>query len=455
MTANSKFNGNKERGAFTVVALIILTLGTLGMLATITIMNGRMDQVNSLEERSLRRVRELNGRQLAKSYAFHKILTQASGSSETVTLPGNWGRIATTGWTNAAFNTATKPTAFNPASPSGASAPFAEGVNLTVSGHIDPATSTWSTTATPRTVLYRICSRELNLAGYVFDSRRQDATRTVSGNLHVYGKSLVWQHPGADNTFSFRTEELYATNITSTQSNFQVADLSGTALAPENVTIPTLPTWFSDDGVNPPVFYDDDWAPFNASGSFPSIYGRLNTKNGGTTPSADAAISGNNNGVATGSGTATIDLNDLSLTDVVIANCTVLQFTGQTTAAEKLAVENLPPVNIVLAQGPLTTINLTSDNSRPLILWIQGPTGTPLTAQVNIADAADYRLIILAESQPLDFVSGGTSIIRGGLTTDFDVAVSTGTVQLHPETANPAAFENLLWRSYWVESYQQ
>ncbi|MEM1296490.1 MAG: hypothetical protein AAGH89_14070 [Verrucomicrobiota bacterium] len=450
------------QGTFTIIAMIVMALGTLGMLSLIAVMNARMEQVNSLEDRAFRHVREMNGRQLAKAYAYQRFWTTAFGGGETVDLPGNWGRIITPSWSTAGFSTTNQLGTVNQVSPSPDREAYAETIDISVYGHIDSSTGTWSTTATPKTVEYQVCSRALSLSDHVFESRRQTSTKTISGNLRVHGKSAVWQDSGANNSIAFATEELVANNDTSVQTNFAVTDLSGNTLAPNNLTVTDLPNWFAAAGstLNPsgtyPIFFNDDWAPFNDSGTFSSFENRMIARNGGTVFSVNA-LSGssvNLNGVnSNGFGVVTVDLNSLSLVDTVIENVVSLTFSGQTSTAEELAVENQPVVSFVARSAILTTLSFTGSNARPLIVALGG--SNVVTANTSFDSGESLRLFLLADQQQLSISSGGTTTIFGGLATDEDVAISSGTIDLYPETTNPTLFEDLLWRSYWVESYLQ
>tara|TARA_R110002096_G_scaffold54517_18_gene140648 strand:+ start:4477 stop:5862 length:1386 start_codon:yes stop_codon:yes gene_type:complete len=450
------------RGTFTVIAMIVMALGTMGMLSLIAVMNARMEQVNSLEDRAIRHVREMNGRQLAKAYAYQRFWTTASGGGETVDLPGNWGRIVTPSWSTAGFATTNQLGTVNQVSPSPDRAAYAETVDISVYGHIDSGTGTWSTTLTPKTIEFQVCSRALNLSDHLFESRRHTSSKTVSGNLRVHGKSAIWQHSGANNTFAFATEELVANNETAVQTNFAVTDLSGAALAPNNLVVTDLPNWFAAAGSthNPsgtyPKFFDDDWGPFNDSGSFPSFTNKMISRNGGSAFTVDA-LSGssvNTNGVSSnGAGVVTVDLRSLDLVDTIINNVVTLTFTGQSTPSEALAVENQPVVTYAVDSASLATLNFTSSNARPLVVALSG--SNAVTTTTSFDDGGSLRLFLIAEQQPLSISSGGSTNLYGGLATDEGVAITSGTIDLYAETTNPTLFEDLLWRSYWVESYLQ
>lgn len=453
---------SRQRGTFTVIAMVVMVLGTLGMLSLIAVMNARMEMVNSLEDRAFRHVREMNGRQLAKAYAYQRFWTTASGGGETIDLPGNWGRIVTPSWSTAGFGTTNQLGTVNQVSPSPDREAYAETVDISVYGHIDDSTGTWSATATPKTVEFQVCSRALSLSDHLFESRRQTTAKTISGNFRVHGKSAVWQHTGANNSIAFATEELVSNNNTTVQTNFAVTDLSGNTLAPKNLTVTDLPNWFAAAGssLNPsgtyPIFFDDDWGPFNDSGSFSSLENKVNARNGGTAFTVDAmsGSSVNLNGVSSnGSGVVTIDLKSLNLLDTIISNAVTVTFSGQTSPAEALAVENQPVVTYVIRSSVLTAITFTSSNARPLVVAVDGSNTT--TAATTFDNGGSLRLFLLADQQPLSITSGGSTSLYGGIATDEDLAVSSGTIDLYAEVVNPTLFEDLLWRSYWVESYLQ
>jgi len=446
----------RRQGSISVVALIICAVGTMGLLGIVSIMQARVVQVDAMEEECLRHIRESNGRQLAKDFAFRRIWTSASGDAETVEIPAGWGRITVPAWNRTAFTTTMRATVYNQSGPDPSGLPYQMSVDVSVFSRVDPETGDWITVA-PRTVSTRIQSRPLANAGVLLDARSQNAVATVSGNLNVHGKAMIWQGAGSDNSFSFNAAQLYGYSGSVAKSNVEVQDLSGAgALAPRNLPGLTLPNWFAAAGstLAPgayPVIFNDDWAPFYSNAIAPSIEERA-IAIGAISLAANTSYN-RFGAVCNGAGVVTVDLNSLNLPSLVLDSPLSLTITGQTSAAARLAVENLAPVVIVIRSATLPAINFTGGNARPLIVALTSNDSASLT--LSFGDGADYRLHLLADRQPLVLNSAGTSTLRGGIATDDDLTVGAGTFHLRAETAHPEWFDQLLWRSFWVETYQQ
>lgn len=446
---------NSPRGTVSVIALIICAVGTLGLLGMVSIMQARVIQVNALDDECLRRVREFNGRQLAKDYAFRRIWTSSSGTAETVEIPNGWGRISVPAWNQVAFTTTQRSSVYNQTGPDPSGLPYQMAVNISVFNLRD-TTGNWVTT-TSKTVSTRIQSRALANTGVLLDARSQDATRTVSGNLRVYGNALVWQPSASNNTFSFLANQFSGYSETVSKSGVAVQNLAGSgALTPLNYPGLTFPNWFAAAGspLSPgsyPSLFADDWGPFNSNAVAVSLTERA-TALGAITLAGNATY--NQGGItANGSGAFTINLNSLNLPSMVLTGPVTIAFTGQATAADQIAVENLAPVVVVISSAATTSITFSGNNSRPLILAF---TSTDVaTLPLSFPSGADYRLHVLADRQPLSLTSPGTVTLRGGITTDDDLTVTAGTFDLRAETARPEWFDQLLWRSFWVETYQQ
>jgi hypothetical protein len=292
------------------------------------------------------------------------------------------------------------------------------------------------------------------LAGYPFDARRQDALRDVSGDLTVHGRVLVWQAPDSDNEFSFRAEEVRGTSASLAKDGVEVlAAAGGTPVRPVNVPGLTLPNWFQDAAPGGyPAIYGDDWAPFNGNALAPSMEGQAAAA-GAVTIQGSTAY--DQNGIACdGAGTVTVDLNNLNLPSMILESISHLVVNGQTAMPQMLALENLVPTRIVVRTDTLQTVQFHHANRRPLIVTLGSGEGVA-EATVSFVAAADYRLFLHNDRIPLRFASAGRVDLRGGLATDDDVVVGTGEFHLHAEEANPTFFEPMLWRSFWVETYQR
>jgi hypothetical protein len=265
---------------------------------------------------------------------------------------------------------------------------------------------------------------------------------------------LVWQPSASNNNFSFSANQFSGYSETVSKSGVAVQNLAGSgALTPSNYPGLTFPNWFAAAVAagSYPTIYEDDWGPFNSNLVISSFTQRTIAL-GAITLAGNATY--NQNGItANGLGAFTINLNSLNLPSVVLTGPVTIAFTGQATAAEQIAVENMAPVIVVVSSSSTTSVTFSGNNSRPLILAFTS-TDTA-TLPLSFPSGADYRLHVLADRQALSLTSPGTVTLRGGITTDDDLTVTAGTFDLRAETARPEWFDQPLWRSFWVETYQQ
>ncbi len=420
----------------------------------IAIMQARVGQVDALDEGCVRRLREYNGRQLAKDYAFRRIWTSSSGGDETVEISGGWGRIVVPAWNRTAFTTTQRASVYNHVGPNADGLPYQMSVNISVFNRLDDG-GNWITTA-PKTVSTRIQSRALANTGVLLDARSQDASRTISGNLTVFGKALIWQPQASNNTFSFKAAQFSGYSGTVAKSNVAVENLAGATLAPQNLPGLSLPNWFAPAGSvlasgSYPAIFADDWGPFSSNAIAVSMTERAISL-GAISLAANSTH--NQNGITgNGAGSFTINLNSLNLASVVLDQPLSLSLIGQTSTAAQMAVENLAPVMIIIRSSTTVAVTFHDNNSRPLIIAFSSNNAAAPT--LLFQNGTDYRLHLIADHQPLTLSSTSTTTLRGGISTDDDLTIESGTIHLRAETARPEWFDQLLWRSFWVETYQQ
>lgn len=448
---------SSRTGSVSVVALILCAVGSLGLLGMVSIMQARVVQVESLEDACIRRVREANGRQMAKEFAFRRIWTSAAGAEETVELPGNWGRITVPAWDRAAFSTTTRAAVYNPTGPDPSGLPYQLSLSVSVFNRVNPATGSWETTS-PKLVSTRIQSRALANAGVLLDARSESSSsRTVGGNLTVRGRAMVWQPEEVNHHFSFDAEQLSGYSRSVSQSNVTLQNANGAgALRPLNFPGLTFPNWFAPAGSalapgSYPVFFADHWSPFSSNPIAPSLAERAValgaiTLQGGVPYDQYGATSNE-------AGLMTVDLNSLNLPSLILENPLSVVINGQASPDAQMAVENLAPILIVLRSTATTSVSFLGNNSRPLIVAFQSNDSSTLA--LLFEGGASYRMYLLSEQQPLSLSSTGATILRGGIATDDDFVVAAGSFEVVAETANPQWFDQLLWRSFWVETYDQ
>jgi hypothetical protein len=237
------------------------------------------------------------------------------------------------------------------------------------------------------------------------------------------------------------------------KSNVAVQNLAGATLAPENLPGLSLPNWFAPAGGagSYPAIFADDWGPFSSNAVAVSMTERAISL-GAISLAANSTH--NQNGITgNGAGAFTINLKSLNLASVVLDQPLSLSLIGQTSTAAQMAVENLAPVMIIIRSSTTVAVTFHDNNSRPLIMAFSSNNAAAPT--LLFQNGTDYRLHLIADHQPLTLSSTSTTTLRGGISTDDDLTIESGTIHLRAETARPEWFDQLLWRSFWVETYQQ
>ncbi|MEM0970872.1 MAG: hypothetical protein AAGJ31_16075, partial [Verrucomicrobiota bacterium] len=137
---------------------------------------------------------------------------------------------------------------------------------------------------------------------------------------------------------------------------------------------------------------------------------------------------------------------------------TELTLVGQPDAISGVAVENLSPVIVFADTTDLafTTINYPAYNRRPLLLALSHH-GENTTAVINhnIPSNADIRVFYFQQNSNAQFNIGAPSArIRGALMLEKNTSVVGGTLYVSEE-ADRSAFQSILPRTPWIESYRK
>lgn len=445
-----------QSGSTAVIALMIVAMGTLGLLGMVAIIQARTQQVEASEDAFLRRVRENNGRQMSREYAYRYILPSASGAGGTFTLTGGWGKIAAGSWAASPFTTSTTGE-INPMGPGGTRDPFQ--VSVTASLYSQYSGGAWDADETPQSQQIQVRADCPALGGTLLGIHRSAsgllANNQVSGAITVNGSSYFW---GADSLlvnreYDFSPLRVNAKNAAFGGADYQVTtsgvDPSVSKMMPDNLP---FTAWLNHGVAGAVVNTGLLNLVAGPSGNSLTSYVTNNTP---TTVTGTTAI--NSNGVVcNGLGTTTLTLMNANLPNLFITGTHLtLNLQGQTTAGNELAASTLNPVVIVVTSGTLLNINLLDNNTRPIILGIKrtfGLTGVGL----NCTGVTNFRLMLFAEETPLTVDCNGTNVMmKGGIFTDRDLVQNNdGTLTLIQEDS-PNTLENYAPRWAWVESYKQ
>lgn len=468
---SSSSKRNFMDGSTAVVALIILGMGSVGLSSLIAIIHARGNQVEAMETAFLRRVRELNSRQLAKEFAYRQIMANSTGTATTLvwsyddgdgdTSNDNWARITVDAWSDSPFSTTTL-AASNPLSPGGQTNAFAATANVTVFGGLT-STGAWDPDSGV-SYDFRLCGKNPAQAGILFGSQRVPlSSNSVSGALTVNGRSYFYQ-PTDNVSPPTESYEYSAAN-----SNARILDLSGVnnSITQVGSTDETIP----DN--TPFVGYINNYVGGIANdGSLSVVWDGVPTSLRDTSIAqgaiyADPVTPGSSNGITVGnSRDVTIDLDNTSLPHVLIpdgASTVILQ--GQTTAAEEIAASTMAPLIVVIKDStngsPLVSdpdvelIQCTGNNTRPLIV---GMLKSPIEDyELQFSGTTSFRMIYIAESSTTVYnVLGADVAIEGGVFVDSDFVQSDsgGTLTINPDS-DPSDYDAIAPRWGWVEMYRQ
>ena len=437
-------NPSRQRGSASVTALIVCLAGTLGLLGMVAVVQSRVFMVEASEEKAVRRVRLLNGRQLAKELLYTRVLAHGTGTGATVALSDNWGRVTLPAWTSNPYTTDQISAVSNPVCPSPDLEPYVISQTASIYTVVD-SSSNWSD---PEPFVCNLNAQNTALAGYLLDARRpagSSSGNSVSDNLLVNGRALVFENTEQNNGFRFEANSVNAPAPCLALSNFSPTIIS----RPDNFPMLPLP-----EGVPGGVYVKGDRSCIDAGNTMVSELLRF-VQSQGQTIQAETSV--DSNGIqADGSGVVNVTVGSFDLTHTIIqGSLTTLNLIGQMNAIEGVAVENLAPVIIITNSTDLTTVNFTNYNRRPFILAnTVGEANSALVISYVFPASTDFRMFFIQQDANTHFVLSGPATIRGGLSLDFATSVSGGTLTVEEET-NKSFFQLILPRSVWLECYRQ
>lgn len=463
-------------GGTAIVALIIVGMGSIGMTALISLVHARGMQIEASQEGFLRRIRELNGRQLAKEYVYHQVMPNSSGAGETIELSfddgdsdpsdDNWARIVVSSWNTSAFS-ATALGLANPVGPGAASNPFEAPVTITVLGNVT-SSGAFDTAKQPEAFQFRVCGKNPALTGTVLGVHRSAtgsnevrSVGNVNESIKARGAAYVWESASpTGNAYNFEAERAGTSNPESGGADYKISglDVSGSSdlLAPANAPYTPLINSFGSGVAN--------------DGTLSVIWGagpnslQTTATNGGAMI-ADPLVVSSSNGVSSdGAGAIFIDLNDPSLPHVLVAEgANAIKLIGQADATQEVAASTMSPVIIaikdstnpaaIIPDPDVAIIECAGNNTRPLIVGIVKDLPEPMVLQFA---GTRWRMIFFAEETITTVDTLGLDVtLEGGVFTNRDfIHNDSGSLQIVKED-DPGPLESIAPRWVWVESYRQ
>lgn len=409
-----------SRGTVIILALVIVVVGAVVLAGWATMLATRSLFPPALLESQKRRIAKANGRALAREYILSS-LPSGIVAATNVALADDWGGFTIDNDNNVnILANSTPPTAYNPFSPAGR-----KGFEQLIAGSILTAdeTFTWS---------FRIRGHSPLFGGYPLVLHRP--MDTVSATVDT-PEALLWMN--AD-TLDFAHTSYQAA------SRLSLLPHSGTNLS----KFPYVPLAMeSPTGV---LNYggEIDVTPLTAAAA---------------EITDDAAIADDGiTIVTTGTEqTITLDLDVVNLfTAATVPENALLLYRINTAPGnvpiilnlEGGADETLPPLHIVYetVASDLTTVNLNGVNDRRTYLSIIKDTAVTITS----AGATTWRMGLLLQGCPSDWALGGQLTLTGGIRTNANINVSSGTIVLETDT-DPGGLDSMADRIVWFEENQQ
>lgn len=465
MKTHKLLRGNAASTA--VVALIIISVGTLGLISMLGIVNARNQQVEASEEGFLRRIRELNGRQLAKEFLYRQVLPNSTGAATTIEWSydngdsdpsdDNWARIVVGSWNTSAFTT-TSLGVVNQTSPGGDSNPYEVPVTISVTGNVT-SSGAWDTSLQAQTYRYRVCGRNPALAGTLFGIHRSanGGSNQIGGTIAVNGASYVWETDSGTKSYSFSGLRSATWNDEAGGPDYLVTEIGTTDLLKIDGT-PFLP-WINNFPLGGAV--SNDGTMRVTYDSNPNSLANTAINGGGVN-----GLTTNSNGVSSDpAGNVVIDLNDPSLPHVYIPDgAASVTFIGQTTSAQEIAAATMSPVVVAVKDSTtpsgaiptdpdVVSISCQGNNTRPLIVGIiKGPSNT-MDLQFT---GLNWRMIYFSEDVTTTVsTNGGTVNLEGGVFTNREFIHSGGGLLNIVKEDAPSELDGIAPRWAWVEGYLQ
>ncbi len=426
-------NRRSSRGGVLLIVLVVILVGGALSAGWVAVMSAETAYVETMTDASQRRVAELNATALARQYFATRLLTKnvANAPAVTADVGGGWGVMSTAAIGSALvpLESTVGPNGWNHFNP-------ADGAGFSVTRSVALAAVAGDPFPTVRNVLLRSYSPEL--AGTLLTRNKPTLnaapTTLVSGSVGVLGEAVVW-FAGAGS--------ISATTFNAPSS------------LPPDVLVANFPFVARTSG---------------DVGTSADFAGRLNViKNGGGPNELFAKLkspvlvdgTSGTSGVgwsSDGAGTVTLDLSNPNLEAVFIeGNTSRIVFTGQTTVAEGDAADLHIALLVVFVQPlgspDLVNVDFTGFSERKLVFAVKKLDGTGVNFNFLSGAAAEWRGIFTLENCPLTLnISSPALGIRGGLRSDRDVTVPTGTLTFAREP-EPRLLDQLTARDGWLEVF--
>ena len=457
-----------ETGSTILMSLVVMTVGTVGLASWISLLSARSSHINNKEYVLSHQIAELNSRSVAKESLYGRALTVRQASPRFIVMPDSDSRtIIPAIGESALSSTVTTNSIVSIGQGNG----YGFQVGVPVSMNVGRRGVTANATRFPASLYlrnYLLRSRSAQLSGDLIVMHRPESNaekgQRLSGNIKVYGNTLIW---APENIFigdSLRTSTYMIPTITEFDGGKAIRGLDGQYFPPSNFAMLAMTSGAASSGS---VFSGKiDAIDPNNTGAWSM---RKSIEKIGCTKVRGNATHNDGRGViSNGKGKIEIDLGSSFLPNIHIEdNVSEVHFRGQSNFVFSYA-DRLPAVAIIITQSAESTLDLSriyfhgKSNRRLVVAIKKNIQSSSYDVQFAFTEASInplWRMILIAEDTSLKILEEqnpvGKVTIQGGIATDQSFEWSeNGNKKLHViRDPEPKFLEYLAPRTAWLESY--
>ena len=463
-TGNKRFASS---GSAILMGLVVMTIGTFGVAAWVSLLNSRAIHIQSMEVSSVRRISQVNARALAEEFIYSNVLGNVASPTGSIQIPTDSSTIVLTPSGMVPLTSLVRPTGevmTGLANGYGYQVELPVSVTINVDHDNDPLTGSMPNTYSRS---YLLKSRAPQLTGDLIVMHKSPSTISdvieLSGQIRVFGNTLIWSSElSVDADSGFRSNRFITFNRRGSSAAGRLRNLEGEWIAPANYPQVTNTAGVVVNGNS----YDGRLDVIDPGSDVPWSMKKRLLEGNHIILAGDKEFDSGRGARSDGSGNIYITLGDNHLTGVLIGNhVRTITLDGQHDAVSFAQASSQAALQIIIHQTPgqgrtLRNLNLRGSNNRRLLLGIKRDTVTDSEVRMNFPDAnknPSWRLMLIAENCRL--VAGnspdGTVTLVGGIRTDSDFKWSNSiskVLELRRET-QAGVLESLMPRTAWIESY--
>ncbi|MCP4849063.1 MAG: hypothetical protein GY899_14070 [Verrucomicrobiaceae bacterium] len=453
-------------GSAILMGLVVMTLGTFGVAAWISLLNSRAIYIQSMEVSSNHRIARVNARAVADEFIYRHALAKLAVPAGDILIPDGLGRVEMSAADTAPLASLIRPSSeviTGMANGYGYQVELPVKVTINVDHDNDP-----ETLAIPSIYsrAYQLKSRAPQLTGDLLVLHRpitaDSGEHELSGQVRVYGNTVLWSSRVAVVADSGVRTERYTTFSGGASSQSKVRNLEGRWIAPANYPLVTN-TAGEVEGGNA---YDGRLNVIDPGAHVPWSMKNQLMKGSHIVLSGDKEYDSGRGARSDGAGNIHVTIGDSHLTSVLIGNhVRTINLHGQDDALSFANAESLSAIMIVIHQTAgsgrtLRNINLRGSNNRRLLLGIKREDSNNAESRLTFADADEdprWRLMLIAERCRMTAGNSphGVVTLVGGIRTDSDFEWSgePGKILEIRRETDAGILERLAPRTAWLESY--